>query len=195
QPTSSLFPYTTLFRSNDAGDFKRGLNQVRNQGIDRFNAGGPAAAGAGERGALTNFSFLADGLADTLDFSRGGVQKLDNVVERLGEITGGTGLLERQADAKIASLDGPQGPQKLPVDNTIGQLCIGHGLLSGKGLARLRVEWNPADLLKPILAKRSAARHRVARSFPAGEVFGRTSLFTPSAMLGRLSKGGYERLS
>src|SRR5205823_8431815 len=83
QPTSSLFPYTTLFRSNDAGDFKRGLNQVRNQGIDRFNAGGPAAAGARERGPLTNFSFLADGLTDALDFSRGGVQKLDNVVERL----------------------------------------------------------------------------------------------------------------
>jgi hypothetical protein len=71
---------------------------------------------------LANFSFLANRLADALDFSRGGIQKLDNVVERLGELSGQTRLPERQTNAKIAPLDRSQGPQKLPIDNTIGEL-------------------------------------------------------------------------
>ena len=69
-------------------------------------------------GALVDLALLADDLADARELLRRALLELDDVVERVGDLAGDAGVLDRQADGEVALLDGQQRrEQQLVIDD------------------------------------------------------------------------------
>src|SRR5439155_15844025 len=66
-------------------------------------------------------------------FVGGSVQKLRDVVERLGDFPGNPGLSEREADGEVTPLEGPQGSQQLSrIEVAVGGLMVWHRGVPGR---------------------------------------------------------------
>ncbi len=95
-------------RADHAGDFGRRLHQIPDQAVDRIQTLRPIAGRRAHAGPLVDLAFLADRAADPGEFARHAFVQLENIVERVGDLARDPGLVNRQANRKIAVLEGDQ---------------------------------------------------------------------------------------
>ncbi len=91
-----------------AGHFRGRPHQVLDQAVDRDLHIVPGAVMAGNADALASLAFLADGLADALQFAGHLFVGGDNLVEMVGDFAGQARPRNGQADAEITVFHGLQ---------------------------------------------------------------------------------------
>jgi len=73
--------------SDDAGDFRGGLDQIGDQTVDGFDTGVPVSAGGTQGRPLADPSFLSDGSTDAPEFVGHVFIELEDVVQDIRDLT------------------------------------------------------------------------------------------------------------
>ena len=100
-------------RSDHAGNLGGRLDQIGNQAVHRFHAGGPAPGAGVQRGALADSAFFADRRAHARELGGHVFVQLKDVVQDIRNLPGHAHLVDRQPNREIAFLEGKERRQNL----------------------------------------------------------------------------------
>jgi hypothetical protein len=98
------------------------IHEIADQRVDRFADGAPRAAGVRDLCALVEFSFFSDDVGDADDLGGRALVHLHDLVEQVGDLSGGAGELDRHARGEVAFPDSVEGAEKKAFEVFGGEL-------------------------------------------------------------------------
>jgi hypothetical protein len=100
-------------RANRPRHLGGGPNEIINQRVDRFHLVGPISRQSGYGHALSELSFLADSPADARGFRAQPLVQRHRFVEAIGDFSGNSSPIRRQANREVAVLVSQERGQQL----------------------------------------------------------------------------------